>query len=177
MQATNVRAELNVNGGSRRILLAAKEEETPEHVALRLAAAILFFDGEPALEVGPSDPLLADIGFQPDLLVPDGIGGISVWIECGNVATNKLVKVARRIKGGRLVILKESPEAGQRMRETVKAEIRNPDRIEIWAWPREDFSRWSAAMVESNYVYGEASGSSLNLVLNEAAFATQLVVC
>ena len=177
MQGTNVRAELNINGGSRRILLAAKEEETPEHVALRLAAAILFFDGEPALDVGPSDPLLADIGFQPDLLVPDGLGGISAWIECGNVATNKLVKVARRLKGGRLVILKESADAGRRMREVVKAEIRNPDKVEVWAWPREEFARWAAAVQESNYVYGEASGASLNLVLNEAAFAVQLVVC
>lgn len=173
----NVRAELNVNAGSRRILIAAKEEETPEHVALRLAAAILFFDGEPALEVGPSDPLLADIGFQPDLLVPDGTGGVAVWIECGNVAVNKLVKVARRLKGGRLVILKENPDSGRRMREVVKAEIRNPEKIEVWAWPREDFARWTAAVAESNYVYGEASGAALNLVLNETAFDTQLVVC
>lgn len=173
----NVRADLNINGGSRRILLASKEEETPEHVALRLAAAILFFDGDPALEVGPSDPLVEDIGFLPDLLVPDGIGGISVWVECGNIAVNKLTKVARRIKEGRLVILKESPEAGKRMRAVVEHEIRNPDKVEIWAWPREDFARWTAAMTESSYVYGEANKASLNLVLNEAAFATQLVVC
>ena len=173
----NVRCELNVNGGSRRILLAAKEEETPEHVALRLAAAILFFDGEPALEVGPSDPLVADIGFLPDLLVPDGTGGISVWVECGNVAVNKLTKVARRIKGGRLVILKENPDSGRRMRAVLEAEIRNPEKVEVWAWPRGDFERWTKAITESSYVYGEASGASLNLVLNEAAFAVQLTVC
>jgi uncharacterized protein YaeQ len=172
-----VRCELNVNGKTRRVLIVAKEEETLGHVALRLAAAILFFYGEPALEVGASDPLISDVGFSPDLLVPDGVGGISVWIECGNVANNKLAKVARRIKEGRLVIMKEDAEAGRRQREVVKHEMPRADNIEILAWPREEFARWTAALKESSYVYGEASGHSLNLVLNEAAFDVQLVNC
>jgi len=172
-----LRCDLNINGGSRRILVVGKEEETHEHLALRLAAAILFFDREPALEAGPSDPLLTDIGFQPDLLVPDGIGGIAVWIECGNVANNKLTKVARRIKEGRLVVLKEDVEGGRRLREVIKKEINKGGRIEVWAWPRADFARWNEALKESNYVYGEASGQSLNLVLNEAAFNVDLVSC
>ncbi len=172
-----IRGELNVNGATRRVLLVAKEEETLEHVGLRLAAAVLFFDGEPALEVGPSDPLLADIGFTPDLLVPDGAGGVSVWIECGNVAVNKLTKVARRIKGGRLVILKEDEDSGRRQREMVKKEIPRADNIEVLAFPRQDFARWTAALKESTYVYGEASGHSLNLVLNDTAFDVQLTAC
>jgi uncharacterized protein YaeQ len=172
-----IRCELNVNGKTRRVLIVAKEEETPGHVALRLAAAILFFDGEPALEVGTADPLISDIGFSPDLLVPDGIGGISVWIECGNVTTNKLAKVARRIKEGRLVIMKEDADAGRRQREVVKREIPRAGNIEVLAWPREEFVRWTAALKESSYVYGEASGHSLNLVLNESAFDVQLVAC
>ena len=73
-----LRCELNINGGSRRILLVAKEEETTEHVALRLAAAILFFDREPALEVGPSHPAVVDIGFYPDLLVMNDEGEIDI---------------------------------------------------------------------------------------------------
>lgn len=172
-----MRCELNINGKSRRVLLVAKEEETSDHVALRLAAAILFFDCEPALEVGPNDPLLADIGFTPDMMVPDGVGGISVWVECGNIANNKLTKVARRIKEGRLVALKENVEGGRRLRKVIEHEIRNGEKIEVWAWPKEEFARWLAAMRESNYVYGEASGQSLNLVLNESAFDVQLVSC
>ena len=172
-----LRCELNINGKSRRILLAAKEEETTDHVALRLAAAVLFFDSVPALDVGPADPLIADIGFVPDLLVPDGTGGIAVWIECGNVANNKLVKVARRIKEGRLVVLKENEAGGRRLREVVKNEVRNGEFIEVLAWPKEEFARWKAALHESNYIFGEASGHSLNLVLNESAFGVQLIAC
>ncbi len=171
-----LRCELNINGGTRRVLIMAGEEETLEHVALRLTAAILFFDGEP-VEPGPSDPALADIGFVPDLMVRDEAGGAGVWVECGNVAMHKLAKVARRIKDGRVVILKEDPDAGRRQREMVKAEINKSERVEILAWPREDFAAWKAALKESNYVFGEASGHQLNLVLNEAAFSTQLVAC
>ncbi|OGS11714.1 MAG: hypothetical protein A2285_07220 [Elusimicrobia bacterium RIFOXYA12_FULL_57_11] len=173
----NIRCDLNINGGSRRALIAAKEEETPEHVALRLTAAILFFDQEPALDTGPSDPSVTDIGFLPDLMVGDGAGGVAVWIECGNVAVNKLTKVARRIRSGRLVILKESAEAGRRMREVIKKEISKGEKVEVWAWPKEDFARWTAAIHESNYIFGEASGSTLNLVLNETVFDTQLILC
>ena len=172
-----LRCDLNVNGKSRRVLVVAKEEETLEHIALRLTAAILFFDQEPALDVSPSDPMLEDIGFYPDLLVPDGIGGIAVWIECGNLAENKMTKVARRIKEGRMVILKENPEGGRRLREVIKKEVRNGEFIEVWAWPRAEFARWTAALKESTYVYGEASGQSLNLVLNEAVFDVQLISC
>lgn len=172
-----LRYELNINGKTRRVMIMAKDEETPEHLALRLTAAILFFDKEPALDISPSDPMLSDIGFFPDMLVPDGVGGISVWIECGNLAENKMTKVARRIKEGRFVILKESPEGGRRQREVIKKEVRNGEFIEVWAWPRADFARWTAAITETGYVYGEASGQSLNLVLNETVFDVQLISC
>lgn len=159
----------------RRVIIVGGDEETHEHLALRLTAAILFFDGEP-VEPGPSDPLVEDIGFVPDLLVPDGIGGIKVWAECGNVAMNKLTKVARRVKG-RLVVIKEDEDGGRRLREQVRGEIRNPEKVEILAWPREEFRRWNASLKESNYIYGEASGQSLNLVLNEDAFSIDLITC
>lgn len=171
-----LRCELNINGGSRRALIVGNDEETHEHLALRLAAAVLFFDGEP-VEPGPNDPALADIGFVPDLLVPDGIGGIKVWVECGNVAVNKLTKVARRIKDGRLVILKEDVESGRRLREVIRKEINKGERVEVWAWPRADFAGWNSALKESNYLYGEASGRSLNLVVNETPFCVDLVSC
>jgi uncharacterized protein YaeQ len=172
-----VRCELNINGGTRRILLVAKEEEPVEHVALRLTAAILFFDREPALETGPGHNAVAETGFFPDLLVTDESGAISVWIECGTVANNKLAKVARRLRGARLVVFKESPEDGRRFRAVVKKEIAKGEKIEIWAWPKEDFIKWTAALKESTHVCGEASGRSLNLVMNEVPFDVHLISC
>lgn len=172
-----VRCELNINGGTRRILLVAKEEEPVEHVALRLAAAILFFDREPALEVGPNHPAVVDVGFYPDLLVTDEAGAISIWIECGTVATNKLTKVARRLRAARLVVLRESPEDGRRFRAVIQKEIPKGEKIEVWAWPKDEFAKWTAALRESSHVFGEASERSLNLVLNEVPFDVKLIAC
>jgi len=172
-----LRCELNINGGTRRILLVAKEEETTEHVALRLAAAILFFDREPALEAGPAHPAVVDIGFYPDLLVTDEAGALSVWIECGTVAVNKLTKVARRLRTARMVVLKESPEDGRRFRAVIQKEIPKGDRIEIWAWPKNEFAKWTGAIKESSHVFGETSDRSLNLVLNEVPFDVKLISC
>jgi len=173
-----LRCELNINGHSRRILLVSKGEETLEHVALRLTAAVLFFDMDPALQTGPGHHAVSETGFFPDLLVSGESGGIGVWIECGTVAKNKLAKVARRLRGGRLVVLKENPDDGRRLRDVVRKEgIRDGDNIEIWAWPKEDFAKWTAALRESTYVCGEASGMSINLVMNEIPFDVQLISC
>ena len=54
-----LRCELNINGNTRRVIIVGGDEETHEHLALRLTAAILFFDGEP-VEPGPTDPLVAE---------------------------------------------------------------------------------------------------------------------
>lgn len=173
----NIRCELHVNAGVRRILLAAKEEEKAEHLALRLSAAVLFFELEPALEVGPNHPAVADIGFFPDLLAVDEGGAPRVWIECGNVATNKITKVARRLKTARLVVLKENPEEGRKFREVLKKEVAKSEYIEIWCWPKEEFAKWTAAIEESNHIVGEAHGRTLNLVLNEVPFSVDLTSC
>jgi len=173
----NIRAELNVNGGTRRILLVQKDEETEEHMSLRLAAAVMFFRENPAIEVGPSDPLINNVNFLPDLLVSDPIDGILIWIECGTVAVNKLIKVSRRTKHCRFVILKENPEAGARVREILKKEVRDHQRVEVIAFPEGQFERWHDAVTETPYVFGDASDNVLNLVLNETPFDVRFVRC
>ena len=59
----------------------------------------------------------------------------------------------------------------------VKKEVRNSEKVDVWAWPRAEFARWNAALKESNYLFGEASGQSLNLVLNDEAFSVDLLSC
>lgn len=173
----NIRAELNINGGTKRVLLVQKDEETDEHVSLRLAANIMFFKENPTIEVSPYDPLITNVNFLPDLLVSDPIDGIKIWIECGTVATNKLIKVARRTKHCRFIIIKENPELGKRVHEVLKKEIRDYGRIEVLAFPEGEFERWHNAINETPYVFGEASDSFMNLVLNESTFDVKFVEC
>ncbi|MFH1619126.1 MAG: YaeQ family protein [bacterium] len=171
-----IRCELHINGGTRRVLLAGKEEETAEHLALRLSACMLFWEYRPAVGVGPRDPALSGMEFLPDLMGTGEDGRISLWVECGNVTVNKLSKLSRRLREARIVVLKESREDGLRLRAAVRDQItKEGDRIEILCWPAQEFRRWAGVLEESNHAVGEAQGCSLNMVLNESAFAVQLL--
>lgn len=165
-----IKAELNVNGDSRHSpLLVLKPEETPEHLALRFAALLVFFNENPVLDVRADDPMITNVSFMPDLLVSDVVDGILIWIECGTIATNKLVKVARRTKHSRFVILKENAEEARKTREVLKKNVRDFERIEILAFPEGEFEKWTEAVFsrENHYVYGDASCEGFNLVLDE----------
>ena len=43
-------------------------DEPESHLALKLAAAVLFFDADPIVDASPKTPALADFDFLPDLL-------------------------------------------------------------------------------------------------------------
>lgn len=175
-----IKAELNVNGDSRYSpLLVLKPDETAEHLSLKFAALLAFFNENPTLDVRADDPLITNVNFMPDLLVSDPIDGIRIWIECGTVATNKLIKVAHRTKHCRFVIIKENPEEGRKTREVLKKHVRDFERIEILAFPYGEFEKWHEAVnqTESPYVFGEASDQGLNLVLNETPISVQFVKC
>ena len=173
-----IKAELNVNGVSRHSpLLVLKQEETPEHLALRFAALLAFFDENPVLDVHAKDPMITNVSFLPDLLVSDPVDGILIWIECGTLSTNKLVKVARHTKHSRFVILKENPEEAVKTRETLKKHIRDHERIEILSFPEGIFPEWVEEVTRraSPYVFGEASDEGINIVLNEKPFDIQFL--
>lgn len=170
-----IRCELHINGGTRRVLVVAKEEEKIEHVALRLSAAILFWEYGPAMEVSSRHPALTGYDFLPDLMSLDEAGDVNLWVECGNVAVNKISKVTKRLRRARVVVIKENPDEGKRFREVLDNEVARSGAVEIWSWPREDFLRWTRALEESNHVVGESAGRSLNLVLNSVPFAVELL--
>ena len=158
-------------------MLVLKPEETTEHLALRFAALLAFFDENPVLDLHANDPMITNVSFMPDLLVSDPVDGILIWIECGTIATNKLIKVARRTKHSRFVIFKENPEEAIKTREILKKNVRDHERIEILAFPEHIFPEWVEEVVRrsSPYVFGETSDEGLNIVLNEKPFDIQFL--
>lgn len=170
-----LRCELHINGGMRRVLLVPKEAEKITHIALKLSAAILFWEYRPVLEASSRHPALMGQEFSPDLMSADEAGTVNLWIECGNVSVHKLSKIAKRMRSARIVVLKESQQEGMRLRGVLNDKMEKGDRIEIWSWPKKEFSKWTLALEESNHAIGEASGRSLNLVLNAVPFAVELL--
>jgi len=169
-----IRCDLQINGESRKLILIPGINEPLEHRALKLAAYLLFWPQDPAIDISPKIPALADYDFLPDLMALDDTGAITLWVECGSTTMNKLTKLTRRLPQGRIVVLKETERAAQDLRDELRAKLNREERIEILAWPGRLFRDWVAALRENTDVCGEAGGQLLNVVINERIFAAEL---
>lgn len=174
-----LRCDLNVNGGSRKLVLMTGPNELDSHLPLKLAACLLFWDQEPIVDASTKTPALANYDFLPDVVALDDSGAIKLWVECGSTTLNKLTKLCRRVPEGqgRIVVLKETLRDAQRLRRDVEAQLDKPHRVEILYWPESSFSAWCAALSEKAEVFGEASESMINAVVNETPVCVEFGRC
>ncbi|MBI4422714.1 MAG: YaeQ family protein [Elusimicrobia bacterium] len=169
-----LRCDLQINDGKRRLILVPYESELPEHLALRLAACVLFWNDEPSAELSSRHPALADQEFRPDCIALDEAGRVKLWVECGRTTPNKLDKLTKRYHDARLVVLTGSEHDARRMRETIDAKVSRGAALELWSWKAAEFQEWCQALREDTYVVGESDGRSLNLVINDVPLAVEL---
>lgn len=169
-----LRCDLHVNGGSRKLLIVPGASETGEHLALKLAGYLLFWDLEPQVELNAKHPALSDFEFMPDVLALEADGGIRLWVECGRVTMHKALKLTRRLPHARIVVLKETEAEAERLRRDLNEGLERSGRIEILAWPAGGFREWLGALGEKTEVYGEAGGLSLNVVVNNHPYHADL---
>ena len=170
-----LRCDLHVNGGNRKLLIVQHHDETGEHLALKLAGYLLYWDLDPQVEISPKNPALTEFEFLPDVLALQDDGSVALWLECGKTTMNKMLKLTRRLPHSRIVVLKETEAEAQRLRRDLSDELERSQRIEILAFPEATFREWLAALVEKTEVYGDADQTSLNLVVNERAFHADLI--
>lgn len=162
-----IRCDLHVNGGSRKLLLVAGPNEPGEHLALKLAAYLLFWDEEPIVDASTKTPALAQYKFLPDLVALDEAGDIKLWVECGTATIHKLTKLTKRLSQARIVVLKETERDAARARKDFEEQLDKPGKVEILAWPGKSFRDFVGAVGEKTEVYGEAGGLMINGVVNE----------
>lgn len=171
----NLRCDLTVNGAERKLVLASGPNEPREHIALKLAAYVLFWDLEPIVDASPKHPALLGQEFVPDLLALDIQGQTRLWVECGQTSMNKLIKIVRRFPYARIVVLKAGERDAARMRKDLQAQHDRPERIEVLGWPAASFKQWLEALQEKTEVYGEGGGLTLNAVVNERPIIAELI--
>jgi len=169
-----IRCDLHLNGGARKLVLVPAPHESFAHLALKLAAYLLFWSEDPVVQAGVKTPALADYEFLPDLMALDETGAIKLWIECGSTTMHKLKKLTRRLPQGRIVVMKETEREGLRLREDLQARLDRPGRIEIMAWPGNLFQDWVSTLQERTEVYGESGGLLINVVANERPLVAEL---
>ncbi len=168
-----IRSAIHLGETSFHLQLYPVLQETTDHLALKLAAALLFHAQEPVVVTSPQQhPCLMGQDFYPDLLALDVSGQATLWVECGKTTAHKLEKVSKRFRDTRIVMLTEQPREGTQMAQTVKSA--GIDRVEIWSFEEGEFGRWKKLISEQNDIIGEATVSSLNLVINSEMFVTEL---
>ena len=148
-------------------------QETSDHLLLKLAAFIFFHAQEPLVISSPQQHLaLAGQDFAPDLMQVDDTHQVTLWIECGKTTLHKLDKVTKRFRSARILMLLALPHEARQMAESLEAE--GNTRIEVWSFRQGEFSRWKSLVREQNDVIGEASETSMNFVINNEMFMTEL---
>jgi len=167
-----LRSSLYLNEQERPLQLFSVLNETADHLVLKLAACIFFFDQEPLLTTSPEHPALQGQEFYPDLLKSDPANEVTLWVECGKTTLHKLGKASKRYRRARVVILTALPHEGKQMAEALDKE--GLSRVEVWSFQEGEWPRWRALVREQNDIIGETTESSMNLVINGQSFMTEL---
>ena len=167
-----IRAKLHINGESRSLVLFPVLSETVDHVVLKLAAALFFSAAEPIISPSSRHPTLRDQEFVPDVMALNEAGELILWVECGKTTPHKLSKVSKRFRQARVIVLTALLREGEQMVKTLDAE--GIARVQVWTFGEGEFACWSALVGESNDLIGEATETSLNLVINDQPFITEL---
>src|SRR5882724_1630401 len=167
-----IRASLYINEQSSKLVLFPVLSETVDHLLLKLSSALFFTGSAPIISPSSQHPTLRDQDFVPDVMALNEAGELILWVECGKTTPHKLSKVSKRFRQARVIVLTALPREGQQMSDTLDSE--SIARVQVWTFKEGEFARWSALVGEANELIGEATETSLNLVLNDQPFMTEL---
>ena len=168
-----IQASLHLNNLQKNLIIYPHLNETPDHMALKLAAALLFDSHDPLMAPSPQHPALLGQEFVPDLMAVDDVPQVTLWVECEKTTSHKLSKVSRRFRSARVEVFTVLPREGKQMVEIIERE--KIDGIGVLSFGEGEFQRWRRLVLERNEIIGEASEDSLNLVINDQVFVTDFV--
>ena len=168
-----IRSSIHLDGKTYPFQLFPVLQETDDHLMLKLASFIFFHSLEPFVVTSPQqhDALIGQ-DFAPDLMTADLTNQVTLWIQCGKTTQHKLDKVTKRFRGARIWMLMPQPTEAKQMAESLDSE--GNTRIEVWCFKYGEFSRWKSLVQEQNDIIGEANEASMNLVINNEMFMTEL---
>jgi hypothetical protein len=171
-----IRATLHLEDRSFNVQLYPVLQETDDHLILKLAACVLFHRQNPVIVTSPQQhPALQGQDFAPDLIHIDPSNQVRLWIECDKTTLHKLDKVTKRFRMARILMLMAHPREAQQMMETLEKE--GLTRVELWSFAEGEFKRWRSLVQDQNDIIGEATETTMNLVINGEMFVTDLIRC
>jgi len=168
-----IRSTIHLDGKTLPLQLFPVLQETDDHLILKLASFVFFHAREPFV-VTSSQQHAALVGqdFFPDLMTADYSNQVTLWIQCGKTTLHKLTKITNRFRDARIWMLMAQPNEAKQMAANLEEE--GNDRIEVWSFQYGEFDRWRKLVREQNDIIGEANETSMNLVINNEMFMTEL---
>jgi uncharacterized protein YaeQ len=109
-------------------VLRAAPGEVSWHIALKILGYILFMPHAPRIE--------ENVGwhFKPDLAAYAPDGGVSLWVDCGNIAVRKISRVAAWLPAAaEFHILRRTVRDASLLCASARA-VRRPERVHITAF-------------------------------------------
>jgi len=133
-----------------KILLGQQENETPNHILLKLLAYILFFRERIEIEGKLHND---NIPFSPDVVQLDYELRPRLWIECGECSVSKLHKLAVKAPDAELWVVKKSLADAQHLLAAMEKEDLRRDRYNVIGLDAEMFNEMRALLRERNEIF------------------------
>ena len=168
-----IRSTIHLDGNAYTLQLFPVLQETDDHLMLKLASFIFFHLKEPIVITSPQQhSALVGQDFAPDLMTADLTNQVTLWIQCGKTTLHKLNKITKRFRDARIWMLMAQPNEAKEIAKSLESE--GNARIEVWTFKYGEFARWRALVQEQTDIIGEANETSMNLVINNEMFMTEL---
>jgi uncharacterized protein YaeQ len=118
---------------TREKLVVESRGDLPRHVALKLTAYILWRDQTGGL------PLRIEqrVGqrHKPDLVALEELtGAVRLWIDCGQIETERLGRIAAKNPGARIIVLKGSVREATNYAPAARKDLPDPCRAQVEIW-------------------------------------------
>jgi len=130
----NFKFNITKNSGKRITVLRKTPSESSDHIILKLAAYLLFFEDNLLIETKASQH------YKPDLIKFDKEQTWKVikWIDCGTIDLKKLFKISKHNRHAEICIFKSSKDSAQILKNKFSKKIKHFSNINYFVFNKEN---------------------------------------
>lgn len=153
----------------KKMILVKGETESPEHIAMKLVAYLLYYD--PRLIIEKS----VDMHYKPDLVIMGDHGLPELWIDCGQIAVKKVESLAGKLKSSRFIVIKETKREMESFRKIIEHKVSNFESVEYLSFEPGFIAGVGAALERKNQItLYSVMENVIGLALNDQVFESIL---
>ncbi len=150
-------------------VLEQREGESPEHIILKMLAAALYYEPDIAIE-----PHGIDQKYKPDLCVENEAGQPKIWVECGKLKPEKLVKLTRRYRETTFLVVKQTLQETQAIANSISKDVHKRARIYYQSFSEHFIAQVAQELCGKNDWVVTISDNQLELYTGTKSFSTTL---